>query len=104
MDSVLYAISQFGEEEEFYIPAFKALTGLLADDAELQEKFMNKDVKNSRKKAYRMVVEIMEKHPKSGKLVVLFLGKKTKEDFSINGGRLFILLYICRLATGLFLE
>ena len=68
VDSVLYAISQFGEEEEFYIPAFEALTRLLEDDPKVQEKFMNMDVKNSRKKAYRMVVEIMEKHKQSGKV------------------------------------
>lgn len=68
VDSVLYAISQFGEEEELYIPAFEALTRLLEDDPKVQEKFMNMDVKNSRKKAYRMVVEIMEKHKQSGKV------------------------------------
>lgn len=72
VDSVLYAISQFGEEEELYIPAFEALTHLLEDDPKVQEKFMNMDVKNSRKKAYRMVVEIMEKHKQSGKV---FLSK-----------------------------
>lgn len=96
VDSVLYAISQFGEEEEFYIPAFKALTGLLADDAELQEKFMNKDVKNSRKKAYRMVVEIMEKHPKSGEIqeqgiqLMCVLAVSNKNCRTIVKGRTFI--------------
>lgn len=68
VDSVLYAMSQFGEDEEFYIPAFEALTRLLEDDPKVQENFMNIDVKNSRKKSYRMVVEIMEKHPRSGKM------------------------------------
>lgn len=66
VDSVLYAMSQFGEDEELYVPAFEALRGLLADDLKAQEKFMTMDVKNSRKKAYRMVVEIMEKHKRSG--------------------------------------
>ncbi|KAJ7392397.1 hypothetical protein OS493_012059 [Desmophyllum pertusum] len=61
--AVLYAMSHFGEDEEFYIPAFEALTQLLSDDPSAQENFI-KEVKNSRKK-YRMVVEIMEKHAKS---------------------------------------
>ena len=70
--SVLYAISQFGEEEEFYIPAFEALTCLLADDLQVQESFIDMDVTNSRKKAYRMLVDIMEKYKKSGNMVSLF--------------------------------
>ena len=69
--SVLYAISQFGEEEEFYIPAFEALTCLLADDLKVKENFMNMDVQNSRKKAYRMFVDIMEKYTNSGKLFLI---------------------------------
>lgn len=69
--SVLYAISQFGEEEEFYIPAFEALTCLLADDLKVKENFMNMDVQNSRKKAYRMLVDIMEKYTNSGKLFLI---------------------------------
>lgn len=83
VDSVLYAMTQFGEDEDLYIPAFEALTRLLADDPNVQKKFMTMDVKNSRKKAYPMVVEIMEKHSKSGEFVLFlnlvnflfFLGK-----------------------------
>ena len=82
VDSVLYAMSQFGEDEEFYIPAFEALTRLLADDLEVQENFMNIDVKNSRKKSYRMIVDIMEKHAKSGELALVIL---SISSFSFKG-------------------
>ena len=79
VDAVLSAMGHFGEDEEFYIPAFEALTQLLSDDPPAQENFINMDVKNARKK-YRMVVEIMEKHAKSGEpftvYVPSFLEKK----------------------------
>lgn len=79
--AVLYAMSHFGEDEEFYIPAFEALTQLLSDDPSAQENFI-KEVKNSRKK-YRMVVEIMEKHAKSGEparvTMFLFFLEKQKQ-------------------------
>ena len=83
IDTVLSAMSHFGEDEEFYIPAFEALTQLLADDPSAQTDFISMDVKDARKK-YRMVVEIMEKHAKSGELpsvcVPCFLGKQNEED------------------------
>jgi len=41
------------------------LTRLLSDDPIAQTDFISMDVKDVRKK-YRMVVEIMEKHAKSG--------------------------------------
>ena len=65
IDTVLSAMSRFGEDEEFYIPAFEALTRLLSDDPSAQTDFISMDVKDARKK-YRVVVEIMEKHAKSG--------------------------------------
>lgn len=80
VEAVLSAMSHFGGNEEFYVPAFEALTQLLSDDPLAQENFINMDVKNARKK-YRMVVEIMERHSKSGELVSVyvprFLGKQT---------------------------
>lgn len=66
VDAVLSAMSYFGEDEEFYIPAFEALTQLLKDDPSAQENFINMEEKKSRKK-YRVVVETMEKFAKSGK-------------------------------------
>ena len=79
VDTVLSAMSHFGEDEEFYIPAFEALTQLLSDNQSAQTDFLSMDVNDARKK-YRKVVEIMEKHAKSGKpssvCVPCFLGKQ----------------------------
>ena len=89
IDAVLSAMSRFGEDEEFYIPAFEALTLLLSDNPSAQTDFISMDVKDARKK-YRMVVEIMEKHAKSGEpasvYVHCFLGKrKVEEGFGTMG-------------------
>ena len=88
INTVLSAMSRFGEDEEFYIPAFEALTRLLSDDPSAQTDFISMDVKDARKK-YRMVVEIMEKHAKSGELASVyfpcFLDKQKVEDgFVLN--------------------
>ena len=87
IDTVLSAMSRFGEDEEFYIPAFEALTRLLSDDQSAQTDFISMDVKDARKK-YRMVVEIMEKHAKSGEPARVyfpcFLGKRNVEGGLIS--------------------
>lgn len=90
--SVLYAMSQFGEDDELYIPAFDALTRLLADDPKEQEKFMSMDVKNSRKNAYRMVVEIIEKYQKSGELLLSWkrLNNNNKQSLRLQEASLLV--------------
>ena len=67
VDFVVSAISYFGEDEEFYIPAFEALTQLLKDDPSAQENFVHMEEKKPPRKKYRIVVETMEKFAKSGK-------------------------------------
>lgn len=81
--AVLSAMNHFGEDEEFYIPAFEALTQLLSDDPSAQENFINMDVKNSRKK-YRMVVEIMERHAKSGESVSVYFTRDANLKIKIK--------------------
>ena len=94
IDTVLSAMSHFGEDEEFYNPAFEALTRLLSDDSSVQSDFMSMDVKDARKK-YRMVVEIMEKHSKSGESARVYVPcwqTKSRRWIDINGFVLNLLL------------